>query len=85
MSPDEINEVLLVGGSTRIPWVRRMLEDYFDNPPNDNLNPDEGVAYGATIMAGILAASAPADDELPVDENEGGGWQAAAQPEEPLH
>lgn len=52
MSPDEINEVLLVGGSTRIPWVRRMLEDYFDNPPNDNLNADEGVAYGATIMAG---------------------------------
>ena len=62
MSPEEINEVILVGGSTRIPWVRSWLEEYFDKPPNDNLNADEGVAYGATIMAGVLSGSAPADD-----------------------
>ena len=57
MSKEEINEVLLVGGSTRIPWVRRMLEAYFDMPPNDNLNADECVAHGAAIMAGKLSRS----------------------------
>ena len=54
MSAEEINEVLLVGGSTRIPWVRSWLEEKFGNPPNESLNADEGVAYGATLMAGVL-------------------------------
>lgn len=82
MSPEEINEVLLVGGSTRIPWVRNWLEEYFEKPPNDNLNADEGVAYGATIMAGVLSGSAPADDD-PEEPNEGDRWQAPAQPGQP--
>ena len=63
MSVEEISEVLLVGGSTRIPWVRSWLEEYFDKPPNDNLNADEGVAYGATIMAGVLSGTIPEDGE----------------------
>ena len=57
MAADEISEVLLVGGSTRIPWVRNWLENYFSQPPNDSLNADEGVAYGATMMAGVLAGT----------------------------
>jgi len=64
MSIDDIDEILLVGGSTRIPRVRMWLEDYFEKPPNDMLNADEGVAYGATIMAGILAPAIP-DDGVP--------------------
>ena len=52
MSKDEIDEILLIGGSTRIPKVRTWLEEFFGKPPNDMLNADEGVAYGATIMAG---------------------------------
>ena len=59
MSKDEIDEILLVGGSTRIPKVRTWLEEFFGKPPNDMLNADEGVAYGATIMAGILAPAIP--------------------------
>ena len=59
MSAEEINEVLLVGGSTRIPWVKSWLEGYFSQPPNESLNADEGVAYGATIMAGVLAGTMP--------------------------
>ena len=62
MSAEEINEVLLVGGSTRIPWVKSWLEGYFSQPPNESLNPDEGVAYGATIMAGVLAGTMGPDD-----------------------
>ena len=64
MSKDEIDEILLIGGSTRIPKVRTWLEEFFGKPPNDMLNADEGVAYGATIMAGILAPAIP-DDGFP--------------------
>jgi molecular chaperone DnaK len=49
--------VLLVGGSTRIPKVHDLLEEYFGTSPNSDVNADEGVAHGATVMAGILAAS----------------------------
>ena len=55
ISRDEIDEVILVGGSTRIPWVKSWLEEYFGKQPNVGLNADEGVAHGATIMAGILS------------------------------
>ena len=55
LSKDEINKVVLVGGSSRIPWVRAWLEEEFGFPPYANLNADEAVAKGATIMAGILA------------------------------
>ena len=59
MSVDEITEVLLVGGSSRIPWVRRWLEGYFQKPPNDMLNADEGVAFGATVMAALCCNEDP--------------------------
>ena len=51
---DEIHDVLLVGGSTRCLFVREWLTEYFGKPPNDTVNADEAVAYGATIMAGKL-------------------------------
>lgn len=59
-SVEDIDVVLLVGGSTRIPWVKDWLTDFFGQEPDDSLNPDEAVAIGATIMARELIGSAPA-------------------------
>ena len=53
----EIDAVLLVGGSTRIPWVHRYLQERFGRAPNTRLNADEGVAYGATVLAGQIRNS----------------------------
>ncbi len=50
----EINEVILVGGSIRIPLVQKMVEDIFKTKPNKGVNPDEVVAMGAAIQGGIL-------------------------------
>jgi molecular chaperone DnaK len=54
LSPDDINEVVLVGGSTRIPRVRQIAKDLFAKEPNKSVNPDEVVAIGAAIQAAIL-------------------------------
>lgn len=54
LSPSDIDDVLLVGGSTRIPAVRQCVRDAFDQEPNTSINPDEAVALGAAIQAGIL-------------------------------
>eukprot|EP01119_Soliformovum_irregulare_P017541 TRINITY_DN5234_c1_g1_i2.p1 TRINITY_DN5234_c1_g1~~TRINITY_DN5234_c1_g1_i2.p1 ORF type:complete len:439 (-),score=132.97 TRINITY_DN5234_c1_g1_i2:282-1598(-) len=54
----EIDEVVLVGGSTRIPKVRELLKEYFGKEPNFSINPDEAVAYGTAIQAGILTDAA---------------------------
>ena len=51
----EINEVVLVGGSTRIPAIQNLVESLTDKKPNQSVNPDEVVAIGAAIQAGILA------------------------------
>lgn len=50
----EINEVILVGGSTRIPLVQKRVKDFFNREPNRTVNPDEVVAVGAAVQAGIL-------------------------------
>ena len=50
----EINEVILVGGSTRIPLVQQKVKDFFAKEPNKTVNPDEVVSIGAAIQAGIL-------------------------------
>ncbi|KAF5774735.1 putative Heat shock protein 70 family [Helianthus annuus] len=52
----EIDEIVLVGGSTRIPKVQQLLRDYFDGKePNKGVNPDEAVAFGAAVQGGILS------------------------------
>jgi len=51
----EINEVVLVGGSTRVPLVRQRVEELFGREPNQTVNPDEVVAVGAAIQGGVLA------------------------------
>ena len=55
ISKNEINEVVLVGGSSRIPAVQKLVKDYTGKEPNQSVNPDEVVAVGAAIQAGVLA------------------------------
>jgi molecular chaperone DnaK len=55
LSKSEIDEVILVGGSTRIPGVRNLLSDFLNKSLNETVNPDEVVAMGAAVQAGILA------------------------------
>jgi molecular chaperone DnaK len=54
-SPREINEVVLVGGSTRIPMVARRVKEFFGKEPNKSVNPDEVVAVGAAVQGAIMA------------------------------
>jgi molecular chaperone DnaK len=54
LKPGDIDEVVLVGGSTRIPLVRRAVEELFGSKPHTDLNPDEVVAIGAAVQADIL-------------------------------
>ncbi|MGQ4647412.1 molecular chaperone DnaK [Lyngbya aestuarii] len=56
ISPVQIDEVVLVGGSTRIPMVPQLVRSLIDKEPNQNVNPDEVVAVGAAIQAGILTS-----------------------------
>jgi molecular chaperone DnaK len=56
ISPVQIDEVVLVGGSTRIPLVQQLVRSFIDKEPNQNVNPDEVVAVGAAIQAGILTS-----------------------------
>ncbi len=55
LSASDIDEVLLVGGSTRIPYVQELVKNFFGKEPNRSVNPDEVVAIGASIQGGVLA------------------------------
>jgi len=55
LDPSDIDEVILVGGSTRIPAVQKLVKDTFEKEPNRSVNPDEVVAMGAAIQGSILA------------------------------
>ncbi|MGL5035480.1 MAG: molecular chaperone DnaK [Microcystaceae cyanobacterium] len=54
LSPVQIDEVVLVGGGTRMPMIKGLVRSFIDREPNENVNPDEVVAVGAAIQAGIL-------------------------------
>lgn len=54
LTPKDIEEIVLVGGSTRIPKVQEMVKEYFGKEPNKSVNPDEVVALGAAVQAGVL-------------------------------
>jgi molecular chaperone DnaK len=54
LTPADLDDVILVGGQTRMPLVRRLVAEIFGREPNTSQNPDEAVALGATIQAGIL-------------------------------
>ena len=65
LSPSDINEVILVGGSSRIPKIREKVKEIFKKEPNHSVNPDEVVALGAAIQGGVLAGDV--DDVLLLD------------------
>ncbi len=57
IEPGDLDEVILVGGATRMPLVRRLVAEIFGREPNVSQNPDETIALGATIQAGILSGA----------------------------
>jgi molecular chaperone HscA len=67
LKPDEVQGVVMVGGSTRMPQVRRAVAQFFGKAPLTNLNPDEVVALGAAIQANQLAGNNPSGDLLLLD------------------
>jgi molecular chaperone DnaK len=67
LQPKDISEVLLVGGSTRIPKVQQIVREIFSKEPNKSLNPDEVVAIGAAIQGAVLAGDSGVKDILLLD------------------
>ena len=55
VKPSDIDEVVLVGGSTRMPRVQQVVKEYFGKEPHKGVNPDEVVAVGAALQGGVLA------------------------------
>src|SRR5438270_1324489 len=64
LKPEQIDEVVLVGGSTRIPKVRALVKDLFQREPHTDLNPDEVVALGAAVQANILGGGSEATQDM---------------------
>jgi molecular chaperone DnaK len=64
LKPEQIDEVVLVGGSTRIPKVRALVEEMFQRKPHTDLNPDEVVALGAAVQANILSGGSEATENM---------------------
>jgi molecular chaperone DnaK len=54
LNPEDIDEILLVGGQTRMPLLKRMITEYFQKQPIEHINPEEIVAMGAAIQSGII-------------------------------
>jgi molecular chaperone HscA len=67
LAPSDIKGVVLVGGATRMPQIRRAVAEFFGQPPLTNLNPDEVVAIGAAIQANKLIGNRDGDDWLLLD------------------
>ncbi len=64
LEPEQIDEVILVGGSTRIPRVQQLVEKLFQRKPHTELNPDEVVALGAAVQASILSGGSEATNNM---------------------
>ncbi|CAE6421930.1 unnamed protein product [Rhizoctonia solani] len=64
---EDISDIVLVGGSTRIPKVQQLIKEYFGKEPSKGINPDEAVAYGAAIQGGILSGEDGVDDVVLID------------------
>ncbi len=63
LSPRDIDEIILVGGMTRVPMIQQFIKDIFGKEPNKSVNPDEAVAIGAAIQAAIIAGTEGAKDK----------------------
>ena len=69
LKKEDIDEVVLVGGSTRIPKVQQLLKEYFGKEPSKGINPDEAVAYGAAVQGGVLSGETGTDNIGLIDVN----------------
>jgi len=70
LSKKDIDEIVLVGGSTRIPKVQQLVKEYFNGKePSKGINPDEAVAYGAAVQAGVLSGEQDTGDIVLLDVN----------------
>merc|ERR1740131_406866 len=70
MKKNEIDEIVLVGGSTRIPKVQQLVKEFFNGKePSRGINPDEAVAYGAAVQAGVLSGEEDTGDIVLLDVN----------------
>ncbi|EAR59657.1 Fe-S protein assembly chaperone HscA [Neptuniibacter caesariensis] len=67
VQPEEVLEVVMVGGSTRVPQVREQVEEFFGRKPHIDIDPDRVVAIGASIQADVLAGNKPDSDMLLLD------------------
>ncbi|GAB4468471.1 MAG: hypothetical protein OHK0037_26070 [Elainellaceae cyanobacterium] len=67
LAPNDIDEVVLVGGGTRMPMVKNLVRSLIDREPSEHVNPDEAVAVGAAIQAGILTQEVGMRDILLLD------------------
>ena len=56
---EDVDEIVLVGGSTRIPKVRRLIEEYFDKVPNTSIEPELAVVMGSSLQAGVIGGMWP--------------------------
>ncbi|XP_078334599.1 endoplasmic reticulum chaperone BiP-like [Crassostrea virginica] len=70
MKASDIDEIILVGGSTRIPKIQQLVKEFFGGKePSRGVNPDESVAYGAAVQGAVLSGADQVDDVLVVDVN----------------
>ncbi|KAK0631814.1 78 KDA glucose-regulated protein-like protein precursor [Immersiella caudata] len=69
MRKEHVNEIVLVGGSTRIPKIQSLVEEFFGKKASKGVNPDEAVAYGAAVQAGIIAGEETLKEVLMMDVN----------------
>jgi chaperone protein DnaK len=70
MKKKDVDEIVLVGGSTRIPRVQQLVKEFFDGKePSRGINPDEAVAYGAAVQAGVLSGEQDTGDLVLLDVN----------------
>ncbi|KAK4248525.1 putative glucose-regulated protein 78 of hsp70 family [Corynascus novoguineensis] len=69
VSKSEVDDIVLVGGSTRIPKVQALIEEYFGKPASKGINPDEAVAFGAAVQAGVLSGEEGTEEIVLMDVN----------------
>ena len=68
LKKNEVNEIVLVGGSTRIPKIRQLVKEWFNGKePNTGINPDEAVCYGAAVQGGVICGEESGSDIVIID------------------